>query len=125
MIFVLFLITNIYTQGVIFMKETQKSIVLASKVSGFDAGIMYDCESGINEHRSYHEVSAYNPQWGQFTMGPDNTKSAWDIRFADAKRGDLLLCTRIEDGNDVSYVVDEYLTLQKIAKEFTESQKQK
>lgn len=107
------------------MKETQKSIVLASKVSGFDAGIMYDCESGINEHRSYHEVSAYNPQWGQFTMGPDNTKSAWDIRFADAKRGDLLLCTRIEDGNDVRYVVDEYLTLQKIAKEFTESQKQK
>ena len=107
------------------MKETQKSIVLASKISGFDAGIMCDCQSGINEHRSYHEVLAYNPQWGSFIMTPANTKKAHDIRFADAKRGDLLLCTRIEDGNDVSYVIDEYLTLQKIAKEFTESQKQK
>lgn len=60
------------------MKEVdiQESIVLASKISGFDAGIMCDCQSGINEHRSYHEVLAYNPQWGSFIMTPDNTKKS-------------------------------------------------
>lgn len=107
------------------MKETQKSIVLASKISGFDAGIMCDCQSGINEHRSYHEVLAYNPQWGSFLMTPANTKKAHDIRFADAKRGDLLLCKRIERVADVEYSIEKYLTLENIERQFVASQKQK
>ena len=79
MIFVLFLITNIYNQGVIFMKEAdiQESIVLANTLHT-------------------REVLAYNPQWGSFMMTKFNTSHTNDIRFSDVQRGDLLLCKRIE-----------------------------
>ncbi len=74
---------------------------------------------------NHHEVLAYNPQWGSFNMTLNNTRNPHDIRFADVKRGDLLLCSRIVSENDLEYVIEEYLTLENIKKQFAASQKQK
>lgn len=97
------------------MKEVdiQESIVLANTLRTF---------TQMDDTR---EVLAYNPQWGSFLMTPANTKKAHDIRFADAKRGDLLLCKRIERVADVEYSIEKYLTLENIERQFVASQKQK
>lgn len=100
--------------------------MLRNVIYGVDSLVSQNKDASVCIHKAYYKVLAYNPVWGEFAMTPDNTANEYDVKFGDCKRGDVLLCSRVEhDGGNKEYFVKEFKTIEALKQEFVSKQFQK
>jgi len=122
--------------------EIESIVLSASHTTGFTTGDLY---GGVNDlHRPLlycdeHEVCVYNEQWGTFKLFyrietsikleayrryqldsgirklSTNVRTENDNFFLDLKRGDRILCSKLQGD---MYRIEQFLTLEKLKEDF-------